>query len=291
MAGAYLPLKTGRSRPESGVRLACRAKVSTRRRPPAEHARLVREIEAHDYRYYVLDDPIVTDAAVRRAHRSCARSRRSTRSSSPPSRRRSASAARRAPRSSRCGTSAGCSRSTTRTRPRTCCEFHRRVMDGLRDGRRRRASASSRSSTARASRSSTRAASSCRRPRAATAPRARTSRRTSAPSAAFPRASPHQGKLTLRGEVLIYRKDLETHERRARGGGPRALREPAQRRRRRGAHDGPARGRASARCAPSSTRPSRARRLQATHARDAELARRARAARRTAARRSRRGRA
>ena len=31
--------------------------------PPAQkHAALVREIEAHNYRYYVLDDPSVTDA-------------------------------------------------------------------------------------------------------------------------------------------------------------------------------------------------------------------------------------
>ncbi|MBA3376577.1 MAG: hypothetical protein H0U00_12345, partial [Actinobacteria bacterium] len=29
---------------------------------PAEHARLVRELEAHEYRYYVLDDPVVSDA-------------------------------------------------------------------------------------------------------------------------------------------------------------------------------------------------------------------------------------
>ena len=71
-------------------------------------------------------------------------------------------------------------------------------------------SASSRSSTARASRSSTRAAASRRPRRAATAPRARRSRPTSARSAAFPRGSRITGKLTLRGEVLIYRKDLET---------------------------------------------------------------------------------
>lgn len=31
--------------------------------PAERHAQLVREIEAHDYRYYVLDDPAVTDAA------------------------------------------------------------------------------------------------------------------------------------------------------------------------------------------------------------------------------------
>ncbi len=30
--------------------------------PEAEHSRLVREIEAHEYRYYVLDDPVATDA-------------------------------------------------------------------------------------------------------------------------------------------------------------------------------------------------------------------------------------
>lgn len=30
--------------------------------PRAEHSRLVRELEAHEYRYYVLDDPVVTDA-------------------------------------------------------------------------------------------------------------------------------------------------------------------------------------------------------------------------------------
>ena len=29
--------------------------------PAARHAKLVREIEAHNYRYYVLDDPSVSD--------------------------------------------------------------------------------------------------------------------------------------------------------------------------------------------------------------------------------------
>src|SRR5215468_1393665 len=29
--------------------------------PKERHTALVREIEAHDYRYYVLDDPIITD--------------------------------------------------------------------------------------------------------------------------------------------------------------------------------------------------------------------------------------
>lgn len=31
-------------------------------RPSEEHAKLIQEIEAHNYRYYVLDDPLVTDA-------------------------------------------------------------------------------------------------------------------------------------------------------------------------------------------------------------------------------------
>ena len=31
-------------------------------RPAERHAALVRELRAHDYRYYVLDDPQVTDA-------------------------------------------------------------------------------------------------------------------------------------------------------------------------------------------------------------------------------------
>src|ERR1700751_50557 len=30
--------------------------------PAERHAKLVREIDAHNYRYYVLDDPIVSDA-------------------------------------------------------------------------------------------------------------------------------------------------------------------------------------------------------------------------------------
>ena len=30
--------------------------------PAERHAQLVREIDAHNYRYYVLDDPIVSDA-------------------------------------------------------------------------------------------------------------------------------------------------------------------------------------------------------------------------------------
>ena len=30
--------------------------------PAERHAQLVREIDAHNYRYYVLDDPIVGDA-------------------------------------------------------------------------------------------------------------------------------------------------------------------------------------------------------------------------------------
>ena len=38
---------------------------------PSQHVQLVREIEAHTYRYYVLDDPVVSDAEfeLRRAHR------------------------------------------------------------------------------------------------------------------------------------------------------------------------------------------------------------------------------
>ncbi len=36
--------------------------MSTKTSPKDRHAALVRELQAHNYRYYVLDDPSVTDA-------------------------------------------------------------------------------------------------------------------------------------------------------------------------------------------------------------------------------------
>ena len=39
-----------------------RSKEASTDSPATRHAALVREIEAHDYRYYVLDDPALSDA-------------------------------------------------------------------------------------------------------------------------------------------------------------------------------------------------------------------------------------
>src|SRR5579859_2314107 len=37
--------------------------------PAERHAQLLREIDAHNFRYYVLDDPVVTDADYDRSYR------------------------------------------------------------------------------------------------------------------------------------------------------------------------------------------------------------------------------
>ena len=253
-------------------------------KPREEHARLVRELEAHDYRYYVLDDPSVTRRRVRRAHAGAPRARggasraRHARLAHAARRRRSATV-----RARRSSASIGCSRSTTRTRPRRCSSSHRRVA--RRPARRATSPtfASSRSSTARASRSSTKAG------RLAQA----TTRGDGADGEEIT-----ANVRTIRGVPVAHRARRQAHaarrgrhlsqgsrraQRRARSGGPRAVREPAQRRGRRGAHDRSARGRASVRCALIFYQLVEGAKLHATHAETLEVARRARPARRIAA--------
>ena len=212
--------------------------------PKERHDELVREIEAHNYRYYVLDDPIVTRRGVRRAAARAARARgRAPGARRRRTRRPSASAASRARASCKvkhevrmfsldnayseedlaefCAAREGRA-ARQRDARRSCVEPK---LDGASvevDLRERRASSS--------------------RARAATARSARTSRTTCAPIRGVPLTDRAQGQAhpARRGPHLP--QGPRRAQRRARSGGPRAVREPAQRRGGRGAHARPARG-------------------------------------------------
>ena len=118
----------------------------------------------------------------------------------------------------------------------------RRVNDGLPSGGDARRSAWSRSWTARASRSSTTGGTSSRRARAATARRARRSPRTCGPSAACPLAIAHTGQDHAARRGAHLPEGPGQVQRRARGRGARAVRQPAERGGRRGADARRARG-------------------------------------------------
>lgn len=184
-----------------------KAKTADSADPAVQHARLVRELEAHEYRYYVLDDPVISDAdfdvlmqslrALEAAHPELVTP------ASPTQRvggevRPFITKVRREHRMFSLDNAYSAA---------DMLEFHRRVTDGLRDGD---------------------VPSFCIEPKLDGAsieviyegghlvqattrgdgaegeditPNVRTIR-------GVPSRIPHQDKLTLRGEVLIFRKDL-----------------------------------------------------------------------------------
>jgi DNA ligase (NAD+) len=204
MAGAYLPLKTA----ARGLKVGS-ARMPSKARHEAEHARLVREIEAHEYRYYVLDDPVVSDAefdALMQKLRALESEHPELVTADSPSQRVGGETrpfitkVRREHRMFSLDNAYS---------PADMLEFHRRVLLGLRDGDTvtftvepkldgasieviyeggRLAQATTRGDGVEGEEIT---------------PNVRTIR-------GVPSRIAHQGKLTLRGEVLIYRKDLDT---------------------------------------------------------------------------------
>jgi DNA ligase (NAD+) len=175
----------------------------------SEHARLVRELEAHEYRYYVLDDPVVTDAefdVLMQKLRALEAEHPELVTADSPTQRVGGEArpfitkVRREHRMFSLDNAYS---------PEDMLEFHRRVAGGLRDGDvpmfavepkldgasieviydgGRLVQATTRGDGAEGEEIT---------------PNVRTIR-------GVPSRIAHQGKLTLRGEVLIFRKDLDT---------------------------------------------------------------------------------
>ena len=253
--------------------------------PAERHAELVREIDAHNYRYYVLDDPSVERRRVRRAAARAARARgRRTRSSSRPTRRRSASAAKRGPsvvqvkhavrmisldnaysqRGARGVPPPRRRRPAGRRRRRRFCVEPKLDGASIEVDLRRRA------------------------PRAGEHARRRRDgrghhRQRAAPSAASRSRIAHDGQAhaARRGRHLPARiSKRSTCEREAEGLEPFA--NPRNAAAGRGAHARPARGRARARSARSSISSSKGRSCSATHSETPRVARGARRSRRTA---------
>lgn len=176
--------------------------------PKARHAELVRELEAHEHRYYVLDDPVVSDAdfdALMNELRALEAEHPELVTLDSPTQRVGGEVRpfitkiRREHRMFSLDNAYSAD---------DMLEFHRRVVDGLRDGDLasftvepkldgasieviyeggRLAQATTRGDGAEGEEIT---------------PNVRTIR-------GLPSRITHQGKLTLRGEVLIYRKDLD----------------------------------------------------------------------------------
>jgi DNA ligase (NAD+) len=214
MAGAYLPLKTAARGLKVGP-VAMPPKAPSKEHSPdhtkraSEHARLVRELEAHEYRYYVLDDPVVTDAefdVLMQKLRALEAEHPELVTADSPTQRVGGEArpfitkVRREHRMFSLDNAYS---------PEDMLEFHRRVAGGLRDGDvpmfavepkldgasieviydgGRLVQATTRGDGAEGEEIT---------------PNVRTIR-------GVPSRIAHQGKLTLRGEVLIFRKDLDT---------------------------------------------------------------------------------
>jgi DNA ligase (NAD+) len=214
MARAYLPLKTGARGLKVGpVDMPPKAPSREHTKDLAAdsrdaHARLVRELEAHEYRYYVLDDAVVTDAefdvlmqklrALEAAHPELVTADSPTQRVGGESR----------PFITKIRREHRMFSLDNAYSAEDMLEFHRRVVDGLRDGDvpcftvepkldgasieviyegGRLVQATTRGDGAEGEEIT---------------PNVRTIR-------GIPSRIAHQGKLTLRGEVLIYRKDLD----------------------------------------------------------------------------------
>jgi DNA ligase (NAD+) len=174
--------------------------------PAERHAGLVREIDAHNYRYYVLDDPIATDAEfdrLLRELRALEEQHPSLRTPDSPTQRVGGEAR----------TQVVQVRHGTRMMsldnayaPEELAEFHRRVVLGLPDGEIPRfclepkldgASVEAIFEGGRLVEASTRGDGTVGED---ITQNVRTIR-------SVPRSIPHQGRVTLRGEIVIYRRD------------------------------------------------------------------------------------
>src|SRR5215472_6595309 len=175
--------------------------------PAERHAKLVRELQAHNYRYYVLDDPVVTDADFDRVMRELraleAEQPELATADSPTARvggeaRTSIAQVKHAVRMLSLDNAYS---------PEEMTEFHRRVTDGLPQGQTPRfcvepkldgASVEVIYEGGRLVQASTRGD-------GETGEDITLNVRT---IRSVPLRIAHTGKLTIRGEVLIYRKDL-----------------------------------------------------------------------------------
>lgn len=176
--------------------------------PSDRHAALVRELTAHEYRYYVLDDPAVTDAefdALMNQLRALEAEHPELVTADSPTQRVGGQARPHVTKIKREHKMFSLDNAYS---PADMIEFHRRVVDGLRDGdvptftvepkldgasievvydKGRMVQATTRGDGAEGEEIS---------------PNVRTIR-------GVPQRIAYEGKLTLRGEVVIYRKDLE----------------------------------------------------------------------------------
>ena len=177
--------------------------------PRARHAQLVREIEAHDHRYYVLDDPVVTDAeydALMRELRALEKDHPDLVTPESPTQRVAGAARPEVRKIRREHRMMSLDNAYSKE---DMAEFQRRVIEGLPESQEARfcvepkldgasievvyengrlASASTRGDGVEGEEIT---------------PNVRTIR-------SVPTRIAHEGKLTLRGEVVIFRKDLAT---------------------------------------------------------------------------------
>jgi DNA ligase (NAD+) len=177
--------------------------------PAQRHAELVREIDAHNYRYYVLDDPVVSDAdfdRLLRELRAVEAEHPELATADSPTRRVGGEARTSVVQVRRVERMLSLDNAYTDDELR---EFHRRVGDGLPEGqvpsfcvepKLDGASVEVVYEGGRLVQASTRGTGETGEEITANV---RTIR-------SVPLQIAHPGKLTLRGEVLIYRRDLET---------------------------------------------------------------------------------
>ena len=174
--------------------------------PAERHAELVREIDAHNYRYYVLDDPIVTDAefdALLRELRALEEEHPELRTRDSPTQRVGGEARTQVVQVKHGTRMLSLDNAYS---PEELAEFHRRVTEGLPDGETPRfcvepkldgASVEVIFDGGRLVEASTRGDGEVGED---ITQNVRTIR-------SVPLSIAHTGKLTLRGEIIIYRRD------------------------------------------------------------------------------------
>jgi DNA ligase (NAD+) len=174
----------------------------------ARHEQLVREIEAHTYRYYVLDDPVVSDAGFDRLMRELVELEAAHPELATPD-----SPTRRVGGEAR--TSVGHVRHVVQMLSLDntydaddLAEFHRRVVDGLPEGQTPSFCVEPKldGASVEVVYDHGRLAEASTRGDGLTGEEITVNVRT---IRSVPLHIPHQGRLTLRGEVVIYRRDLE----------------------------------------------------------------------------------
>jgi DNA ligase (NAD+) len=177
--------------------------------PAERHAKLVHEIDAHNYRYYVLDDPIISDAefdALLRELRALEEKHPSLRTAESPTQRVGGEARTTAVQVKHVVRMMSLDNAYS---AEELAEFHRRIVDGLPDDVTPRfciepkldgASVEIVYEGGRLVQASTRGDGETGED---ITPNVRTIR-------SVPLRIDHKGKLTIRGEVVIYRRDLDT---------------------------------------------------------------------------------